>query len=123
MILKVLLIVFICTSMNHLGLIEAIEKVAGAKLPILNCCKCSSFWATFFYLAICHSSIGPICVMAISFLSCFFAIWLELSMGILDTLYNVAYERIFNETTVSKADRNKGNTETDDKSDTETKVS
>lgn len=121
--LKAAMIVFICTSMNHLGLIEAIEKVLGFKLAVVNCCKCSTFWVTYFYLGIVHNSLGFLTVIAISFLACFLAVWLELALGYIDTLYNKAYERIFNTSTVSETVGDKGDTETDDKGDTETKVS
>lgn len=121
--LKIAMIVFICTSMNHLGLIDAIEKAVGFKIPIVDCCKCSTFWFTTAYLLCEFKGIGIIAIIAIAFLACIVAVWLELAMGYIDTLYNKAYERIFNTPTVSETDGDKGDTETDDKGDTETKVS
>ncbi len=121
--LKVAMIAFICTSMNHLGLIEAVEKTVGFKIPIADCCKCSTFWFTTAYLLCEFKGIGIIAIIATAFLACIAAVWLELAMGYIDTLYNKAYERIFNTPTVTETDGNKGDTETNDEGDTETKVS
>lgn len=121
--LSVAMIVFICTSMNHLGLIEAIENIIGFKIPIVDCCKCSSFWSTIVYLLCEHWSIGLIAIIAIAFLACIAAVWLELAMGYIDTLYGRCYERIWNTPAVSKTDGDKGDTKTDNEGDTETKVS
>ena len=85
-------IVFVCVTMNHLGLIKAIEDRFCCKLEILNCPKCSSFWCVFVYSVIClRQFISP---LAISFLSCYIAIWLELIEGYIDTLYLKLYGKI-----------------------------
>ena len=85
-------IVFVCVSVNHLGLISAIEKRIGKHLIVLNCCKCLSFWATFTYSIIFHTPTIP--TLAISFLAAYAAVWLELLMYRIDTLYLICYAKI-----------------------------
>ena len=84
-------IVFVCVAVNHLGLISAIERRISIKLAVLNCCKCLSFWATFAY-SIFHTLIIP--ALAISFLSAYAALWLELALYRIDKLYLLCYGKI-----------------------------
>lgn len=85
-------IVFVCVTANHLGLVKAIEEKIGKELPIINCCKCFSFWATFLYtIFVTH---GLITSLAISFLGSYTAIWVELFEGFIDTLYLRLYGKI-----------------------------
>ena len=91
-------IVFACTAANHLGLITAVEKMIGRTLLILNCCKCASFWGVLIYGCYniaAHGSCGIVTGLAISFLSAYSAIWLELVMGIVDYYYNKVYGKIY----------------------------
>ena len=94
-------IVFFCTAVNHLGLIKAIERVIRHRLPVVNCPKCLTFWSmiacgvaeensSLFTL---HSSLR---LLAISLLCSYLAIWLELLMYAIDTLYNRIYVKIEN---------------------------
>lgn len=83
------------TAVNHLGLIAAVERVVHCKLPVVNCPKCLTFWGT---LALGLSGDGTaanpsalIRLLAISILSSYLAIWLELIMYAIDTLYNKIY--------------------------------
>ena len=87
-------IVFICVTMNHLGLIGAVEDVIHRKLWIVDCPKCSTFWSVLAYTAITTQDI--ITPLAISFLSSYIALWLELLEGFIDTLYLNLYEQIYN---------------------------
>ena len=103
-------IVFICTCMNHLGLIGAIEDVIKHPLPIVNCVKCSSFWCTLSYCFWCGCH--PITMLAISFLASYSAIWLELAMGIIDFLYSTAYGKIYSTTDNDKDSANTYNGDT-----------
>jgi hypothetical protein len=86
-------IVFACTAVNHLGLMGKIEEVTGKTIPILNCPKCASFWATLMYLLL--GTKGNLWEfplwLAISLLCAYLAIWLELLMYAIDTLYNIIY--------------------------------
>lgn len=118
--LDVAMIVFACTAANHMGLIEAAEKTIHFKLPIINCCKCSSFWLTLLY-GIIYS--GGIKIVAISFLAAICAVWLELFMGFIDTLYDKAYERIFNTTTAATADKHEDSATTKGAGDTKDTMS
>ena len=91
-------IVFVCTSVNHLGLIKAIEDIIKRGIPIVNCPKCLTFWTVLTYgiATIPVASASGILsalpqLLAISFLCSYLAIWLELIMYAIDTLYNKIY--------------------------------
>ena len=88
-------IVFACTAANHLGLIQAVEMVIHRRLPIVSCVKCLTFWAVLVYelWRVGFSDIPT--VLAISFLSAWSAIWLDLFMGIIDKLYLKIYGKIY----------------------------
>lgn len=98
----VAMMVFACTMANHLGLIEAVERTVGFRLPIVNCCKCCSFWATLGYCAV--TDYDAIASVAMSFLAAYVAIWLELGLGFIDTIYNKAYGWIYNEAAFTAMD-------------------
>ena len=88
-------ILFVCVTMNHLGLISAIEDVIGARLPIVNCPKCATFWFTLAYGL--WAGGFPLQVLAISFFSSYLALWLELGMGMTDYFYRKLYGKIYSE--------------------------
>lgn len=82
-----------CVLANHMGLISAIEEIIGSKLPIVNCVKCSTFWSV---LILClFIGFGVITSVAISFLSSYLAIWLELFFGFIDSCYEKTYNAIY----------------------------
>ena len=87
------MIVFSAVLANHLGLIDAIEKIIRHKMPIVNCCKCLSFWSTIAYTLI--NSTPVIHAIAISFAAAYVAVWLELSFGLIDNLYGYVYKSAF----------------------------
>ena len=86
-------IVFVCVTMNHLGLVKAIEDVAQRELKVVNCPKCLSCWGVLAYTIITSRKLIP--SLAISFLASYAAIWLELFEGYIDTLYQRIYDKIF----------------------------
>jgi len=102
-------IVVACTSANHLGLIAAVESLLHRRLPVVNCPKCLTFWSTLAYLLACfltgddallggsliaaHLPAVPR-MLAVSFLAAYSALWLELIMYFIDTLYNSIYDNI-----------------------------
>ena len=93
-------IVFAATTVNHLGLIAAIERIVRHALPVVNCSKCLTFWSVLAYGVVCCCATStPIlvaipCLVAISLLCSYLAIWLELFMYAIDTLYNRIYGKI-----------------------------
>ncbi len=90
-------IIFSCVAVNHLGLVAAIEKVIRHNLPVLNCPKCLTFWSVLVYGLVCCDTIATIpTIVAVAFLCSYVAIWLELLMYIIDTLYNRIYGKIEN---------------------------
>ena len=92
-------IVFVCVTMNHLGLVGKIEWIMGKGFPIINCPKCATFWVTLCYgmgkMGFFEILKIPL-VLAISFLASYSALWLELLEGYIDTLYMKLYDKIFN---------------------------
>lgn len=85
--------------MNHLGMIAAIERIAGHSLPIINCPKCSSFWLTLMHGVCCHCGLEShrcfILAVAAAFLMAYLAIWIELLMGGIDILYARIYDTLY----------------------------
>lgn len=106
-------IVFVCVTMNHLGLISKIEQLIRKRLPIVNCQKCGSFWATLIYSLWGMTDFYkefPI-VLAISFFASYTAIWLELIEACIDKLYLRIYETITTDTdNAPAADPERGST-------------
>ena len=96
-------IVFVCTAVNHLGLIGKLEEMWG-KLPILDCPKCLTFWSVLVYELWCVGFSDIPTVLAISFFSAWSAIWLDLFMGIIDHLYIILYEQIYPTTDTTDTD-------------------
>ena len=87
------LVTFSCVTANHLGLISALEGVIRHKMPIMNCPKCLTFWMVLFMTS--FSGWDMVDSLAVSFLSSYLSLWMELSMGFIDTLYNRFYEKIY----------------------------
>lgn len=81
------------TLMNHMGLVEAVEGVIRHKLPIVNCSKCCSFWCCLVYALL--SGVPVIPSVAVSFGAAYAAVWFELLLGYIDTLYIKFYESLY----------------------------
>ena len=95
---------------NHLGLIDAIEKVARRELPIINCSRCLTFWSVIAWLC-CTTPSAPRhipVILATSTIAAFLAPWLELCFGLIGKLYEKIYEKTF-----PKADTKAGAGDTD----------
>ena len=93
-------IVFVCVTVNHLGLIRAVKTVTRChRLWIVDCPKCFTFWTTLVYCCdriATHVTVSSfILALAISFLCAYIAIWLELLEGIIDKLYDYIYGKIY----------------------------
>ena len=108
--LDVLMIVFSATAANHLGLVAVAESVVRHRLPVLNCPQCAAFWLILIYgCSVCCDSIAALPptipeVLAVSFLSAWSAIWLDLLMGIIDQLYIKVYDTIYPTTDTTDTD-------------------
>lgn len=97
----ILLLTLSCTLANHLGLVEAVEKVIKHKIPILNCSMCASFWCVLLYSL--FNGRAVIVSVAVSFLCAYSAVWLELLCGFVDVIHDEIYENLYAEKT-DKAD-------------------
>ena len=112
--IEIACIIIAATSANHLGLIEAAEGVIGRRLPIVSCSKCLTFWSVLAWCClVCCDSIAALLprlptLLAVSFLASYTAIWLELLMACIDTIYNRIYEKIINPETGTEAPGEEG---------------
>ena len=93
------LILFSATAVNHLGLVAAVERVVRHRLPVIGCPKCLTFWSVLAYGVL--SGDGPSAnpsalpwLVATALLCAYLAVWLELIMYAIDTLYNRIYGKI-----------------------------
>lgn len=99
--LEIASILFSSVAINHLGLVAAVEEVIARPLPVINCPKCLSFWATLTYgCSVCCDSIAALPsalphLFALSLLCAWLAIWLDLAMGIIDHLYIKVYDTLY----------------------------
>ena len=93
MMAHVLMIVFACVAINHLGLVATIEGIVKRRLPVLNCPKCLSCWMVLAYQLLVGTAIIP--ALASALLSAWAATWLHLMMGFIDQLYQKLYEQIY----------------------------
>ena len=96
------MILFSAVAANHLELVAGIENVIKHSIPIVNCPKCLSFWSVLAYGLLAGDN--AILVIATAMLCAFLAIWLELLMGFIDTLYNRIYEQIYSTADTSADD-------------------
>ena len=85
-------IVFISTAVNHLGLISTIERIIKRKLWIIDCPKCLTCWSVMTYQLV--TNCNPLPSLAIALLCSYLALWLNLIMYAIDTLYNRIYGKI-----------------------------
>lgn len=108
--LEIASILFSSVAINHLGLVAAVEEVFDRRLPIVNCPKCLTFWATLIFgllnewiatdtqpldtCAVANLSLFTI-HFSLSLLCAWLAIWLDLAMGIIDQLYLYIYGKIY----------------------------
>lgn len=88
-------IVFICVTANHLGLISKMEEICGRSIPVMNCPKCFTFWSVLLYgLFNIYAVREIITVFAVSFLSSYAALWMELFEAFIDNIYIIIYGKI-----------------------------
>ena len=108
--MDIALLTLSCVLANHMGLINAVENVIKHRLPILNCVKCSTFWFSLFFCLL--NNYNLIMSVAISFLLSYFAIWLELLFGFIDSCYEKTYKSIYKDseaTSSTKEDSDNSN--------------
>ena len=96
----VAMLVFAAVMINHLGLIEAVENIIKHKIPVVNCCKCLSFWLVFAYML--FNGYNVINSVAMSFLCAWLATWFELLLGVIDNYYLRIYENICTKTATTE---------------------
>lgn len=97
MLLNIVMLMLSATLANHMGLVDAVEKLIRHKIPILNCSKCATFWTVLTYQMLMVRE--PIASVALSFISAYVAVWFEMALGWLETKKNKIYESIYPEET------------------------
>ncbi len=95
-------VIIACVLMNHMGLIDKIESIIKHRLPVIDCVKCSTFWAVLVCCLI--SRQNAIHSVAVSFLSSYAALWLELAFGVIDKKYEEIYEKTYQSQGTGEAD-------------------
>ena len=93
----VLAIMIAAILANHMGLVSAIEKTISRELPVVNCVRCLTFWATTIWLALTLEKPCLPIVIATALIAAYIATWLELAFGLLNKLYEKVYNKIFPE--------------------------
>lgn len=87
-----LMLMVIVVLANHLGLIEAIEKVTHYKFKILGCSKCGTFWLSLVALLV--EGMPIIESVTMSIVAAYVALWLELFLAIMAKWYESTYDKI-----------------------------
>ena len=90
------MLTFSCVAANHLGLVAAIEKVLKWTFPVVNCPKCFTFWTVL--SATILSNWNIIASFAVSFISAYLALWINLLMAFMDSKFNALYDKIYSTT-------------------------
>ena len=80
------------TLANHMGIVEAAEKIMHHKFKILSCSKCGTFWTVLIYLLFMGNHF--VTSIATAFALSYTAIWFELLLGYLSKVYESAYNKI-----------------------------
>lgn len=93
------LITFSATAANHLGLVRGVEKAVRHRLPVVDCPKCLTFWGVLAYGGLSGDGTAALPsalpgLLATSFLCSYLALWIDLLMYAIDTLYNRIYGTI-----------------------------
>lgn len=92
------MIMFSCVSVNHLGLVAAIEDIVRRPLPVINCPKCLTFWCVLAYM-LSHVGLEDVPKsVAASFLFAYLSLWLQLLLALTDRLFNMLYDKIHSTT-------------------------
>lgn len=87
------MLTFSCVAANHLGLVAAVEGVLKRSVPVVNCPKCFTFWTVLFTTYL--SGWNMVAALAVSFLSAYLSLWVQLLMAFIDRIYNNLYDKIF----------------------------
>jgi len=81
---------------NHMGLIDELERRLKRELPILNCVRCLTFWSVLLVMIFRSKSTTHVeVIVATSFVASFAAQWLELFFGFLSKIYERLYKKIY----------------------------
>ena len=89
---EVVLVAVSCVLFINMGLSEAIQDIFRLNIRIISCVKCCTFWFSLAFLLI--NGAGLFASVAASFLLSYAALWLDLGLSYLNTIYNRLYEQI-----------------------------
>lgn len=77
----------------HMGLSEKIQSILHIDLDFFKCCKCLTHWTTLCVLI--YNGYSVLYSVGVSFIFAYVALWLELFLGYLSTLYDKIYGKIY----------------------------
>ena len=87
------LMLMVCVVLfNHMGLCDAVEGILHYRFKVLSCVKCGTFWTVL--IASLVEGTPIIMSMALSFMTAYAALWLELLLGLLGRAYEDTYDKI-----------------------------
>lgn len=79
-----------CCLFIHLGLGKAICKTLKIRFVLFTCVKCLTFWSILIYTLLFTALRWEACI-AISFISAYLALWVELALNKLADVYEEYY--------------------------------
>lgn len=77
---------------NHMGLVEAAEKVTHRKFKLLNCSKCATFWLSLITMLV--EGVPVVMSVAVAFVLAYAAMWFELLLAVIAKHYERTYDKI-----------------------------
>ena len=79
-------ILVICVLYIHLGMGDTLGKIFHSEAYVFKCVKCIT-WQSVLAYTICLSDLNVLACLAVSFASAYVALWLELALSKLASLY------------------------------------
>ena len=79
-------ILVVCVLYIHLGMGDTLGRIFHSEAYVFKCVKCIT-WQSVLAYTICLSDLNVLACLAISFASAYVALWLELALSKLASLY------------------------------------
>lgn len=97
------LVWFSAVMFIHMGLGEAVERTLHIRFVLLHCMKCCTFWTTLGY-SLLVTQLPCEVAIALSFALSYAALWADLALAKLSTVYEDLYKSVAAETQADSAD-------------------
>lgn len=89
----IVLVWFSALMFVHMGLGEAAGRLLRTDFVLLRCVKCCSFWSTLGYSLLC-TTLPVETAVAVAFLAAYLALWADLALAKLATIYENLYQSV-----------------------------